>query len=245
MANPAYQRIVNENRPVLFVGEGTFSFSLAVAALRSVGDDTIKATEITMNKVDDFSELALNISEDNNLRKDILLHFRKKEINETLLSNLQRALESNLNLDLNAEEKLDIVNRYLRLQGFSPEYGVDARKLNAFSQSPCKENIFFQCPWKYPGDTAKLLCNFLKSAAAIQDQGHYIFIGYDTGSYVGTYDLVGFKNLAAELGYDCLPDDVFLQQEAKRFGYYHFSHSGFDLNDSLILSTLCLRKAET
>jgi hypothetical protein len=215
----AFDRLVTDMLPVLFVGDGTGSFSLTVAALRNSFDDLVT------------TELKLPETEINPMLK---------QIGSIILNN-----------DLQNDDKLVILETYATnllpsADMFTVTYGVDATKLcdyfNTREKDRLKQNIFFQCPWRYPGSTAELMLEFLTSAASVQSPGDYLFIGYDTGRYKDRYGLDNFFLLADSYRYERLEDDFKIQQEAKNYGYYHYSRSGHDLNNILHLSTICLKK---
>jgi hypothetical protein len=114
---------------------------------------------------------------------------------------------------------------------------VDATRLNTSIQGPTR-NIWFQCPWISPQDntttTAKLLEEFISSAAAIQKSGDAIFLGLTAHTeYRDEYDLDNLKEVARRLGYEIFMDEWFILH-AIDAGYKHGGVATTDIHRYLI-----------
>jgi hypothetical protein len=233
----AYDRLIVNKLPVVFIGDGAGSFSLAVAALRD-SLDNLQATELVRTNLDDLETVRRHIPNGENASVVDSLH--KYPIFRTYVQQISRVYL----LNPNPEVQLPILGSYAKLTHFKVNYDIDGTKLVNFFQHKTneryRENIFFQCPWAFPEKTSELLLQFLVSAAAEQKDGDHLFIGYDKGYYLDKYNLLTFYQTAAQLHYVILADDSIIQQKALMYGYQHFSRSGKSL--ILEISTICMKK---
>jgi hypothetical protein len=97
------------------------------------------------------------------------------------------------------------------------------------------QNIWFQCPWRqYPGSTATLIQECIKSPAAVQKCGDPIFLGLTAHSrYSHRYGIEDMKDLARRLGYEIFIDESFMRC-AIDAGYKHESVTGQDIHDLIL-----------
>lgn len=213
----AYQRLVVDEQPVLLLGEGTFTFSTALAALRGSWDK-ICATERNTN-VPDYYMVTVN------QLKHIVEDEENSEEDENGVRYVPCRTLSQI-IKLADQPRLWIS-------------GIDATKLSDFffpysDRENFKRNIYFQCPWAYPGSTAELLRDIVLSSASVQKYGDYLFFGLTKAAqYVPAYDLTALKIYAETHGYHQLEEDTMLVNESLKFGYYHYSPSGYDIHSKL------------
>jgi hypothetical protein len=244
MQSVPYTRLVQDRGFVLLVGEGKFSFSLALAALRN-GVDHIIPTELEIPRSNLYEFVAAVECDDVTEKVSMCKEIKRLLIGDEILKQLQRVCSR---VDVDDELKGNIIKSYVGISKLSvnAEWHVDATKLNEFfydgSRNDYCANIFFQCPWACPGNTSDLLINFLESAAKFQREGDHLFIGYDSGGFCYAYELPIFIAAAENLGYVHLEDDVHLQKKAQQYGYHHYSRSGQNIDVHLHLKTLCLVK---
>lgn len=232
--NTATRRLIDEAMPVLFLGEGNFSFSTAVAAQRGSWHD-ICAT--------------------NNLKVLPSYH-------EVLLDQLKNSY-AEWPKEGKPFSRSDVVPLSKILNLTPPDAGnwvagVDATKLcDFFANQPDREkfkrNIFFQCPWVLQGDTHKLLVDTVTSAAAIQSAGDYLFFGLISGSkYREDYNVPDLHKHLIQKGYQWLADqDVYADKDnvartCFQYGYKHYSASSRDLHQIIRSShvTHCFKKVQ-
>ncbi|TPX57001.1 hypothetical protein PhCBS80983_g04122 [Powellomyces hirtus] len=110
---------------------------------------------------------------------------------------------------------------------------VDARELHENPLASIRDhcgNIFFQCPYRVDanGDTAKLIVDFMSSAALVQNEGDKLYIGITTeGRYAHAYNLRELiQDTAPEENYEFEGADNTSIQKILDFGYKHTSRTG-------------------
>ncbi|KAI9324827.1 hypothetical protein BDR26DRAFT_925497 [Obelidium mucronatum] len=111
---------------------------------------------------------------------------------------------------------------------------VDAQNLAPFIDYglPSKSDILFNCPWLDWNCNERLLQNFLRSAADIQEVGSYVFIGITEDSiYFHTY---GIQNVVKEVqGYRLRCLDTGIISKLRKNGYNHLCKKGKNIGGSI------------
>jgi hypothetical protein len=221
----AEDRIVTGKQPVLFLGEGNFSFSIAIAARRGSWEDICATVRCEVEENTAHSHLLAQI---NNVFK---IHPTPTDVLDPI-----RAIVS-----LRDKDPTRVGN-------------IDATDLSAFfdpqdtasDREKFIQNIYFQCPWIHPNDQLPaLLIKIITSAANVQKPGNCLYFGLTSHQrYAGNYRLNDVIAKAEEKGYIRLDDDRIITATAIAYGYYHYSTSGHDLQNLLLQYhyTLCLEK---
>jgi len=221
----AEQRIITDMEPVLFLGEGNFSFSIAIAARRGSWEG-ICATS-----------------------NDVVENTAHRQ----LLDQINNVIE----MHLTPADELDRIRAIVYLREGNPTRvgNVNAKKLSAFFNDPgtatvraqFKQNIYFQCPWSFPGPQPDFLKSIITSAAEYQKKGNCLYFGLTSYEYYAKrYELDGENGVIAhakEMGYILLDNDNIITTTAIAYGYYHHSNGGNDLHHDLLPFhyTLCLQ----
>ena len=220
------------NEDVLLVGEGNFTFTVALAAIRGNWNGIVSTryeAETRYNPRPQFDQV-------------------KKECIKFCRSN-----GKSLKLDVNTIQRY--INAVERVGPPPTEenwlFGIDATNTpESFSIKGTV--VLFQCPWLQDvdpsGTPATLITKFLLHMSTKQNTGDYVLIGITTHfPYVINYnleDLLG-KGLLRETDnsgmYNFLgADDTFIQEILKH-GYHHQScHNDKDIHEKLFSKHLTL-----
>lgn len=225
----ATERIVKDKKPVLFLGEGNFSFSTAIAARRGSWDEICA----TVNDQVPGNSAALN--------------------HKKLLAQINNVIKENLT----PTKALDRIHAIASLKDGNPTRvgEIDATDLSGFfnpqatadERRRLRRNIYFQCPWTNPGSQTSFLNSIITSAANVQRPGNYLYFGLTKHtSYAPQYGLDDVIAHAEALGYERLEDDNSITTVAIAYGYHHHSDSLHDLHDLIRPHhyTLCLKKRD-
>uniref|UniRef100_A0AC34FA51 25S rRNA (uridine-N(3))-methyltransferase BMT5-like domain-containing protein n=1 Tax=Panagrolaimus sp. ES5 TaxID=591445 RepID=A0AC34FA51_9BILA len=241
---------IDQRAPILFVGEGNFTFSMAFAAMRGTWDGIISTTLETslphIEEVKDMTLLALTMNK-----------YSGESINDA-------------DFIVRREKISSLSNDALR----DWRAAIDATR--DLSQFKSQRNIWFQCPWDW--SPVKLLKDFVSHCSTFQQPGDLLLIGIvykDYSKFYEKYDLKNFLNLKPkeldslfeysrntrdtslilngnnsfinQKDYELLYPDKCLVKEILVHGYFHKSVNG---NDNLhrqfhrdnIHRTIVLRK---
>jgi hypothetical protein len=148
-------RIVTGKQPVLFLGEGNFSFSIAIAARRGSWQDICATVRYKVEENTAHSHLLAQI---NNVF----------EIHPTPIDVLDpiRAIVSLRDEDPTRVGNIDATDLSAF---FDPQDTVSVRE-------KFRQNIYFQCPWIHPReDLPAFLIQIITSAANVQEPGNCLF----------------------------------------------------------------------
>ncbi|KAJ7146970.1 hypothetical protein C8R44DRAFT_724665 [Mycena epipterygia] len=220
-------RLIDSKEPILFVGESkNRSLPVALAIMRESWDG-VWASSLYKEETQRLPALLASAQDRSQMNAGIAFLIKKsspwKSVPEMRhkLSELTNALDPKSHDEVAA--RLFLV--------------VDATRLQTSIQSPTR-NIWFQCPWISRNDnittTAKLLEEFISSAAAIQKSGDAVFLGLTARTeYRDGYDLDNLKKVARRLGYEIFMDEWFILH-AIDAGYKHESVATTDIHRLLI-----------
>ncbi len=107
-------------------------------------------------------------------------------------------------------------------------------------------NVYFQCPWGYPGTTQRLIHDFIISASKLQNQGNHLFIGLTYhDDYYDRYHLDNiFKDPCIKSLYSIQFNDYIITNQAIMCGYYHTGHPRYPIHHKIRNKhfTLCLER---
>ena len=222
------------DKDVLLVGEGNFTFTVALAAIRGSWDGIVSTryeAETRYNPRPQFAEV-------------------QEECKEFCCSYCNG-------------ESLDTIQRYVNaVEMVKPPpndehwlFGIDAT--NTPEHLTIKGTVVvFQCPWRPIGDpngtTATLITSFLEHMSTKQNVGDFALIGITKKfPYVKKYDLEGLLGANLSRGTDSsgkynflAADDTFIQEILKH-GYHHqSSHDDKHIHDTIISDhvTLAFRR---
>ena len=221
----AEQRIVTDmEEPVLFLGEGNFSFSIAIAARRG----SWKNISATVNH-----------------------EVKENTAHRQLLAQIDNVIGMNPPPTDVLDRIRAIVS--LRKGKPTRVGNVDATNLSAFfdnasEREKFRKNIYFQCPWIHPGSQSVFLKEIITSAANVQIPTNYLYFGLTSHwAYAANYELNGVIEHAKTKGYKLLENDNSITATAIAYGYHHHSDSGNDIHTQLLPwhYTLCLMKEGT
>ncbi|KAJ7085873.1 hypothetical protein C8R44DRAFT_893739 [Mycena epipterygia] len=233
------QRLVDAKEPVVFVGQSSNrSLPVALAIMRGSWDGISAGSSdgLATQSLSRIVEMAGERSQKNalfledpgqtrNRRNGYSTFIHTGPLWQQVVDGMRQTLsQSTARLGLQPQQ--DVLRR---LSLF-----IDATRLrDSFSSTEQADhrvgllptrNIWFQCPWvsmQQQGETAKLLCDFLRSAATVQKSGDAIFLGLTAhGRYCNEYKLDDAKTCARSLGYEIFMDEGFIRH-AIDAGYEH------------------------
>uniref|UniRef100_A0AC34RHH5 25S rRNA (uridine-N(3))-methyltransferase BMT5-like domain-containing protein n=1 Tax=Panagrolaimus sp. JU765 TaxID=591449 RepID=A0AC34RHH5_9BILA len=202
---------LDKDEPIFIVGEGNFTFTTSLAALRGSWDN-LHSTKLS---------------------GDV------PTVDSTKILTSQTAIQNNKERET-AEVILQRISSILNLPPTLPipwESGIDAAKMNLdIGQYHSVKNVWFQCPWRHPGNTDELLKEFIERFSQIQQAGQKLIIGivanvvyyyrYELEKIFGPED----DSFINKHGYEYLGFDGELIKNILKNGYRHHSDSGGDLH---------------
>ncbi|KAI8620495.1 hypothetical protein BC830DRAFT_522615 [Chytriomyces sp. MP71] len=150
-----------------------------------------------------------------------------------LISKMQRDESSKIvisptaTISPTAKQKVPDITSYIH------SWWINAECLQDLSEYSLPDNaaILFNCPWATKKRTPDLLRNFMKSAATVQKQGSYLFLGITENSYYfQQYQLDELVANVLEV-YTLEVVDVGIIESVLSCGYTHHSDSGKSLYD--------------
>ena len=219
--------LVKERREVFLVGEGNFTFSVALAALRDGSWEGITVTRYwpisDSHPKPDFYLVKLTAIE-----QLCLIARKQPEYVDMMMKNIH-----------------DIV-KLPQPNDCSWMFGIDATKLpDALCAKGNLKVVWFQCPWVPDcSERNSLICRFLEHMSRNQSQGDYTLIGIATYyPWVKEYkldellgeDLSGKDGtMLSALNYKFLGADKTLIKKILKFGYRHLAcEQGVDIHFTL------------
>lgn len=210
------QYLLNESNKVLFLGEGNFTFSAAVALFRGTWNNIIPSEKFLIKAATDYNKLFRKMIDEMAAHED------------TTDSDFRVYVENLVRL----EEK-----------DWKPRE-VDAQNLTETWGSEDKPNtLFFQCPWVR--EVWTLISNFFESAKHFQKKDDLLFLSICTDSfYVSRYNLKseydGYELLGAD---DSFCKTMFARGYQHQTGYDSSGcHKKLAPNHLNSFVTLCYRK---
>ena len=203
-----YDLLIRQRQPVLFVGEGDFSFTVAFAALRehkrrrSSGEDCF-ATRHTVQPpplppLPTF-QVWERIKSTRYEPKKCMVRYRSPvpkppaDVQKVKLACISNVIRYSLATGrITCKHFAIVVESILSLKrmcNFKIRYGVDARRIPPSLIPPAGGVVWFQCPW-LGRDTGELIREFLLSTAHHLDGGSYVCVGITKHkSYSKRYEL--------------------------------------------------------
>jgi hypothetical protein len=156
-----HRLILQTKPPVLIIGEGNGTFSLALGALRQ-----------------SMTEIVTTCLENNK-------QYYMARVLQTCLENHAKNNEIFVSDDIYPAKSTEFVGERYHGETFTEENwtrisGVDCQDVQTWMNIPQAsfQNIFFQCPYtNAPGGTQGLLQSFMNTTNQVQAVGHYVFIG--------------------------------------------------------------------
>lgn len=217
------------NNDILLVGEGNFTFTVALAAIRG-GWNGIVSTRYEAvtghNPRPQFDKV-------------------QEECIEFCRKNGKDGDEANISKCIEAIEKVEQPPKGTWL------FGVDATKTP--DDLPIQGKVvWFQCPWlpkdAFPRTSATLIEEFLQHMSVKQNEGDYVLIGITTKfPYVVNYNLQRLLGKGLSRGtdisgrYDFLGADYRFINKILKHGYHHTScHSDVSIHEKIISDHLTL-----
>lgn len=225
--------LLDEKRSVVLVGEGNFTFSVAVAAVRKSWEGLISTRYDPIDPVES----------------------PKPQFTEAKLKSIEFCIKNGEWLGIDADMILDNIASVMGT-GPPPEknwmFGIDATNLPTNSGLNVQGKVvWFQCPWVKlgtPGSPAMLIADVLEHMASKQSQNDYMLIGIVTFFlYVKEYrlqDLLGenLSNTTDKSGkYNFRGVDNALVRMILEHGYRHQACDAFvDIHSQLLKTHITL-----
>ena len=220
------------DKNVVIVGEGNFTFTVALAAIRNSWSGIVSTR---YEPVDDF-----NPKPEFDTVKQECLEFCRKNHQGNLRSKgiaYDDATVDNYIQAIKAVQQPSLGEEWL--------FGIDATA-TPDNLAIRGKVVIFQCPWipqgPWPETPATLIASFLSHMSTKQNKGDYVLIGITTRfPYVKSYKLEDLLGVGLSRGkdsssmYDFLgADDTFIVEILKH-GYHHIScRSDKDIHEDII-----------
>lgn len=219
--------LITEKKRVLIVGEGDFSFTVALAALRYESESTLNiwegitatryepvigrsqfvgATEVICKPAPDIRlvmlECAASAADFNFTKlKDKVNELEENVADSDILKHEKKSLLQVVNRCQEKQKVIMYLYKHFRECDWMPLFGIDALAVPKSLTDNC-DVIWFQCPWlSAEGKICELVSGFLLNLAGQIKSGVYVCIGITKyKEYVHNYnleDILG-KNLEAK-----------------------------------------------
>ena len=210
----------DSRRDIVIVGEGNFTFSIALAVLRGSSWDGIVSTRY---------------------ENESLL----PQISDVKLKSIKFCAIQSLKLNIASEHTLSLTNIRAITDLPSPpdgawKFGIDATNLPA-DLSVDKKVVWFQCPWiprNIRSGIYDLISKFLQHMGEKQSVNDYVLIGIaNHDDYVKAYQLGKLlgETLSGPVGkYEFLGVDDALIKKIIKFGYKHKSWGETYIHDRIL-----------
>ena len=208
--------LIEQRKDVVIFGEGNFTFSIALAALRKSWNEMV---------VTKFEEGLPKFTE--GMLQSI----------EWCISNF-RELRPNCAYDVtdNVAILRELVNVQPPLFDMAWKDNIDATDVPEDLEVRNKV-VWFQCPWPYwgsPLNPAQLIQSFLEHMKTKQQDGDYVLIGITTHKdFVERYEL-GALAEKRFMGYTFLGSDRDLIKELLKYGYKHEAVEDIDIHEYIL-----------
>ena len=215
---------------VVLVGEGNFTFTVALAAIRGSWNGIVSTRYEAESK-----------------------YYPRPQFDQVKGECIRFCRSNGKSLGINS----DTIQRYIdNVERVEPPptdwlFGIDATHTPEYLTIKGAV-VMFQCPWLPDGDPngtpATLITKFLKHMSTKQNVGDFALIGITKKfPYVKKYDLEGLLGANLSRGTDSsgkynflAADDTFIQEILKH-GYHHqSSHDDRDIHDKLISDHITL-----
>ena len=238
--------LITDQKSILFVGEGDFSFTLAFAALR--------ASESSKPLKSKWSGITSTRYEPISLKPKL----QPSEVKQECIKSCKKFSRKGV-LSKSCEDIIEYLEKFPDLNDDVWHFGIDARSLSQEIVGD-PQVIWFHCPWTFPRDnTASLISDFLLNLAEKIECGIYVCIGITKQfPYIKSYGLENIlgEGLTAEENrtevlrkYEFKGANLELVNMVLQFGYHHSTcNEDKDIHDDIINEHLTLvfkRKAST